>query len=105
LEPFPGFEELVKECPDTEAFSLRAERCRIENHFGVPIEAVRQRMCCVNAEAFEGRPAGTLLFIGADTRSRDRWALLLFAYRPQGWGEYHAAADFGPLAALTTSAA
>jgi hypothetical protein len=111
---FKGFENLRKQFPSAEIFTLR-----------VPIRMVSlpdlaQLMGRINTAEFEGKAPESVWFAGPAGSSANRFGKLIFIYRPEGWNKLFRAdtnsweevvhvgsgkklyesADFSPLAAL-----
>jgi len=111
---FPGFDEIKHNFPSAEAFTIPvlsadASPAKLAPFLGT-----------INAERFQGRPSGTVLFQGPkESRGQPRTELC-FVYKPEGWNTLYRAdtrtyeevrhvssgapfyrlADFGPWAAL-----
>jgi hypothetical protein len=113
---FKGFDEIKQNFPSAEVFTIPV---LFEDTYPAKLGAY---MGTINAEEFEGRRPGTVLFMGPKGRSSRPLAELYFVYRPEGWNTLYRAdtnryeevrhvgtgeplyrsADYGPLTALKT---
>ena len=113
-----GFDDLKKQYPSLELFTITVPNPEDFSNSGALLNGISPFMGKVNASRFEGRSAGTVMFIGPKAASGDRIAKLIFLYRPECWNREfrnetgrweevvsaetreprYAPTDFGPLA-------
>ena len=82
---FEGFDEIEKNFPSAEVFTMPVLFEDIHSAKSTPC------LGATNAETFEGRRPGTVLFMGPKGSSRQPVAELYFVYRPEGWNTLYRA--------------
>jgi len=121
-EDFAGFEQIKRQFPSAEIFTLTIP-IRGQNLTGWLLPTTSPLMGKINDREFEGRDAGTLLFISPEASGDSPVGKLLFVHRPEGWNKMfdadtktweevasvgtgkrlYESEDFSPLAGLKTS--
>lgn len=122
-EEFPGFDEIKKQFPSAEIFSLSIA-IRDRNIMNSILPIIGPLIGKINQSEFEGKAPETLLFMGPKASSQLPFGRLVFVHRPEGWNKMFRAdtqtweevvhigtgkglyetSDFSPLAALKATA-
>jgi hypothetical protein len=87
---FRGFDEIKEKFPTAEAFSIIVPYPGSTQSKGSFPRGFAPYMGKINDSVFEGRAAGTVLFMGPEGTSDPSVVELVFVHRPEGWNTvYH----------------